>query len=173
MKPVKKVNLHKLGRLKSAAMQLILAITGILLPSFLLIDVKVGIPRSIVIIAILAISGVFFAQILHPYYHLLVTRLITISKYGTSKHEDKIILPVFFSRWEAIFIKVAPCTDLTLLGIIGLVFLPGFLFPLFLTFVSTNLLQSASDLLHALYILKYTQPTQRVRWISEGFEVWE
>lgn len=173
MKPVKKVNLHKRDRFISVALQLIFAVTGIFLPIFLLIDDKIGIPSSMVIIAVLAISGVFFAHVFHPYYHSLVMRLITISKYGTSKHEDKIIIPLFFSRWEAIFIKVAPFTDLTILGIIGLMFLPGFLFPMFLTFVSTNLLHSASDLLHALYIFKYTQPAQSVRWISEGFEVWE
>lgn len=174
MKPLKSVNLRKLQRIKAPFYGIILSISGLVIPLYILLPRKAAeVPKDLVTLVLLAAGGVLLANYSHPYYHLLITRLITYGKVGTSKKDGKIIIPLFFSRWEAVFIKLAPLTDLTILGTLGLALLPGMFLPAFLTFISANLWHSAFDAVHAFYIFKLAEPPQLIRWTSTGFEVWE
>jgi len=174
MKPKRRIDLYMLQKGKASFLGVILALAGLLLPLYLLMPIKgVDIPRAWDILFLLTVTGVILSRMLHPFYHRLVSNLIALSKISKMKKNGIDMLPLFFSRWEAAFIKIAPLTDLTFLGLLGLIFLPGFILPLLLTFLSTNLWSSAADAVHAFYILRYTDSSQLIRWTGEGFEIWE
>lgn len=124
-------------------------------------------------LALYSLLALFLGTYLHEAYHFWIARLLGYK--GSLK-----LFPIAsyvplddFTKWGALGIILAPATDLTLISVLIIAFLPNPFNPFFIIFLVGNLAGSANDVLQAYYIFKLAGYDSLIRFNANGFEIWE
>ncbi|NLK01186.1 MAG: hypothetical protein GX318_08125 [Clostridia bacterium] len=117
-------------------------------------------------------GAVIFAAFIHSQYQLFCSRLLGFRCEARWGLLSPMVVGKPTPKWESLGMLLAPLVDLTILLLLILNFLPSILNPFLTAVLVSNLVLSGDDLVLAIYIFKFADKGDFVKFTREGCEIW-